>query len=126
MMLLGTWEVNRSSADQNSRISGISKRTIASRSNPSPKAHATLFVLPLLVSISCSITPHPNTSSHFSCIGRTSNNPHTHDYFLLYSCLKKKERKQTINSKKELTATTNNLTRKSHNSNIIHSFINRI
>jgi hypothetical protein len=40
------WDRNRGSVDQNSRISGIEKRTMAMRSRPRPKAHPILSGTP--------------------------------------------------------------------------------
>ena len=68
-MLLHTWERNRGSLDQNSRISGISKRTMASLSSPRPNAHETVPALPLFSKIADSVTPQPRTSSQSPWLG---------------------------------------------------------
>ena len=54
----------RLSSDQKRRISGMSKRTIASLSRPRPNAHARLSPSPASSRIFISVTPHPRTSSH--------------------------------------------------------------
>ena len=56
--------VKRLSSDQNRRMSGTSKSTMARRSSPSPNAHARLSPSPASSRICISITPHPSTSSH--------------------------------------------------------------
>ena len=48
------------------RMSGISNKTIARRSRPSPNAHDTLPLLPLSSRMTCCVTPQPSTSNQSS------------------------------------------------------------